>query len=153
MARAPRKFLLDTNCFVDAARGPEAGAAFAAFCAQAAPGLYLSAIVAAELRAGARPARVRQLLEEQVLGPYVRRGRVVVPSAAAWDALGTTLAVLRENEGLDLREIRRSFIFDVLLAYSARELGAILVSRNTRDLSRIARVFSFKFAAPYPALR
>ena len=149
----PRKFVLDTNCFVDAARDPGHAAAFETFCAQAAPGLYLSAVVAAELRAGARPARARRLLEERVLAPYVRRGRVVTPSAAAWEALGTTLAALSERDGLNLRQVPRSFIFDILVAHSARELGAVLVSRNMRDLERIARVFAFEYAAPYPMPR
>jgi hypothetical protein len=29
-------------------------------------------------------------------------------------------------------------------------MGATLVSRNSADLSRIAKVFSFDFVAPYP---
>ncbi|MEJ7809528.1 MAG: PIN domain-containing protein [Gemmatimonadaceae bacterium] len=153
MAATPRKFVLDTNCFVDAARDPGHAIAFEAFCAQAAPGLYLSAVVAAELRAGARPARARRTLEERILAPYIRRGRVVTPSSAAWEALGTTLAVLGERQGLELRRVPRSFVFDILVAHSARELGAVLVSRNTRDLERIARVFAFEYAAPYPSSR
>ena len=51
---------------------------------------------------------------------------------------------------VDLRTIRRSFIFDILLAYSDRELGAVLISGNEQDLNRIRRVFSFQSAAPYP---
>lgn len=31
-----------------------------------------------------------------------------------------------------------------------REIGAVLISANTRDLSRIAKVFAFDFVAPYP---
>jgi hypothetical protein len=42
------------------------------------------------------------------------------------------------------------FVFDILIARSCRELGATLVSRNSADLSRIAKVFSFDFVAPYP---
>jgi len=56
-----------------------------------------------------------------VFGPYLRRGRVP-----------------------------RSVVRDVLVAYSCREAGAVLVSANRRDMERIARVFAFEFAAPYP---
>jgi predicted nucleic acid-binding protein len=150
MAGGVRKFVLDTNCFVDASRTDDDAAAFADFCARAAPGLYLSTVVAAELRAGAGSPRDRRTLERQVLSPYVRRGRVVNPSPAAWDALGTTLAALVEQDGLVLREVRRSFVFDILIARSCRQIGATLVSRNSTDLSRIARVFSFDFVRPYP---
>ncbi len=149
-AGGSRKFVLDTNCFVDASRTDAEAAAFAEFCAWAAPGLYLSTVVAAELRAGAGSARNRRTLERQILSPYVRRGRLVNPSPAAWDELGTTLATL-VDEGLVLRDVRRSFVFDILIARSCREIGAILVSRNAADLSRIAKIFAFEFIPPYPS--
>jgi predicted nucleic acid-binding protein len=152
-AARPRKFVLDTNCFVDASRTQADAAAFAEFCGWAAPGLYLSTVVAAELRAGARSARNRRALERQVLSPYLRRGRLVNPSPIAWEQLGRTLAAFVEKEGLVLREVRRSFVFDILIARSCREIGATLVSRNAADLSRIAKVFSFDFVAPYPTRR
>jgi predicted nucleic acid-binding protein len=149
-AAGPRKFVLDTNCFVDASRADDQAAEFATFCAWAAPGLYLSTVVAAELRAGAGSAKDRRTLERQVLSPYVRRGRLLNPSAAAWEALGTALAALVEDEGLVLRDVRRSFVLDILIARSCRDIGATLVSRNSTDLSRIAKVFSFDFVPPYP---
>jgi len=66
-----RKFVLDTNCFVDASRTDRAAAAFAQFCQWAAPTLYLSTVVAAELRAGAGSAKDRRILERQILSPSV----------------------------------------------------------------------------------
>ena len=149
----PSKFVLDTNCFVDAARTEKDSAAFAEFCGWAAPGLYLSTVVAAELRAGAASAKDRRVLERRVLSLYLRRGRLLNPSSVAWEQLGTTLATLVQDEGLVLREVRRSFVFDILIARSCRDVGATLVSRNSADLSRIARVFSFDFVAPYPTRR
>ena len=149
-ARKLRKYVLDSNCFIDATRDANARVALEAFVLQAAPGLYLSAVVAAELRAGA--GRDRAKVERDVLTPYVRRGRVLTPSAHAWDALGTTLAALVDREGMVLSQTRRSFVFDVLIAHSCREAGATLVSGNVRDLERIQRVFTFEFVAPYPKL-
>ena len=148
-----RKFVLDTNCFIDASRIPKAREAYEVFCAEAAPGLHLSAVVAAELRAGTTNARERRTFEELVLAPYVRRNRVLTPSARSWEALGTTLSMLQEQEGLVLAQTPKSFIFDILVAHSCRETGAILVSRNTKDLARIATVFSFEYVEPYPALK
>lgn len=151
MAAAGRRpFVLDTNCFVDASRTDAAAAAFAEFCAWAAPRLYLSTVVAAELRAGAGSTADRRILERHVLSPFTRRGRLVNPSPAAWADLGVTLATLVEDDGLVLREVRRSFVFDILIARSCREIGATLISRNVTGLSRIAKVFSFDFVEPYP---
>lgn len=149
--RKLRKFVLDTNCFIDATHDAGARAALETFSLAAAPGLYLSAVVAAELRAGA--GRGRATLERLVLDPYVRRGRVITPSATSWETLGTVLGTLAGRDGLVLAQTPRSFIFDVLIAHSCREAGATLVSGNTRDMERIARVFPFDFVAPYPALR
>ena len=147
----PRKLVLDTNCFIAASKSDAANASFDAFCAQAAPRLHLSSVVAAELRAGAiDPSELKQLGD--VLRPYFRRGRIVTPSAAGWEALGTTLATLLREDGLQLKATPRSFVFDTLIAYSCRENGAILVSANTRDLNRIARIFTFDFVAPFPDL-
>ncbi|MEO7085868.1 MAG: type II toxin-antitoxin system VapC family toxin [Gemmatimonadaceae bacterium] len=142
------KYVLDTNCFIDASRSADVALAFEAFSARAAPRLYLSSVVASELRAGA--VRGSAVLERRVLAPYVRRGRVLTPSAAAWDALGNTLAALAQRDGLVLGQVPRGFALDILLAYSCRESGAILVSANTRDLERVARVFAFDFVPPYP---
>jgi predicted nucleic acid-binding protein len=145
-----RRFVLDTNCFVDASRTDAHATAFAEFCARAAPGLHLSTVVAAELLAGARSAADRRTLERRILSPYRRRGRLLNPSAGAWEAMGTTLGTLAEREGLVLRDVSRSFVLDILIARSCRDIGATLVSRNTVDLSRIAKVFSFDFTPPYP---
>jgi predicted nucleic acid-binding protein len=92
------------------------------------------------------------MYSERVLTPYFRRGRIVTPSAAAWEALGETLTTLVREEGLQLTTTPRSFVFDILIAHSCRENGAILVSANTRGMNRIARVFTFDFVAPFPDL-
>ena len=142
------KYVLDTNCFIDAARDAQHALAFEAFVAREAPQLYLSAVVAAELRAGA--SRGQRTLERAVLAPFLRRGRVLVPTLSAWDALGTTLATLAQRDGVVLAQVSRGFTLDILLAASCREAGAVLISSNTRDLERIASVFAFEFRAPYP---
>lgn len=144
------KYVLDSNCYIDAARNADAQAALGHFVTWAAPQLYLSSVVAAELRAGARSSRDRSQLEELVLDPFVRRKRIITPSASAWDALGLTLATLGEREGLESGRVGRAIAFDVLVAYSAREAGATVVTHNRRDMARIRSVFAFEFVAPYP---
>ena len=142
--------MLDTNCYIDASRDQHALGALDDFVSWAAPGLHVSSVVAAELQAGARSARDRRIIEERLLGPFARHERILAPSAAAWDALGRTLSALREREGLTLAQVPRSFAFDVLIAYSCREHGAVLVSANVKDMARIRRVFAFEHVAPYP---
>ena len=145
-----RRYVLDANCYIDASHDSDALAQLTEFSNWAAPGLFLSTVVAVELRAGVATARERKKLEDEVLGPFMRRGRVLTPSAAAWDALGLALATFHEREGIQLAQVRRSFAFDILLAYSCRDAGATLVTGNTRDMERIERVFAFQHAKPYP---
>jgi len=81
-----RKFVLDANCFIAASRSDENAALLEIFVQRAAPRLYLSTVVAAELRAGMTRIRDLRKFEEAVLKPYYKRGRVINPSAAAWEA-------------------------------------------------------------------
>ena len=148
-----RKFVLDTNCFIAASTSDEDASSLDTFVQAAAPSLYLSTVVASELRAGTTGSNDIRKLEKAVLRPYYKRGRIINPSAAAWETLGKTLAWLVKNEGITLRTTPRSFILDILLAFSCREAGAVLVSSNERDLQRIRRVFSFESTLPYPDLR
>ena len=145
-----RKYALDSNCYIDASRIPSELADLEAFTAKQAPRLFLSSVVAAELRAGTRTSQDRKQLDEQVLAPFYRRGRVLTPSVAAWDALGLTLSRLREEGSLDYENMPRGFAFDVLIAFSCREAGVVLVTRNARDMERIRTVFRFEFIDPYP---
>lgn len=145
-----RKFILDANCYIDATRNLEHFEKLTRFAEWATPALFLSSVVTAELRAGARSPKDRKVLEAEVFGPLIRRGRVITPSVAAWDALGLTLSSLREDEGLQLSQVPRSFMCDILLAYSCREAGAVLITGNERDMVRIRKVFSFEFLSPYP---
>jgi predicted nucleic acid-binding protein len=145
-----RKYALDTNCYIDASRNAADLAALQDFAGRVAPGLYVSSVVVSELLAGARSVKDRKVLEDRVLGPFLRHSRVLTPSAAAWDALARAMAYLHEREGLQLAQVSRAFAFDILLAYSCKEHGVALVTANQRDMVRIRRVFAFDYVAPYP---
>lgn len=102
------KYVLDANRYVDASRVAETWKAMVRFTAWAAPRLFLSTVVAAALRAGVRSAQDRRKVERRVLDPFVRRGRVLTPGAAAWDALGL------------MARIRRVFAFEYVAPYPER---------------------------------
>ena len=136
------KFALDSNLFIDAFRSLEQEAALSDFHARFAPFEHLSAVVAAELRAGARTRNAAAKLEANVLRPFERRGRVFTPGYSAWTAAGAALAALGDST--------RSFYNDVLLAASCREHGVTLVTGNVRDFERIRRVLTFDFVGAWP---
>ena len=149
-ARAGRKYALDTSCFIEGFRTPEGVRALQQFHRLFAPFEYLSVVVAQELRAGIRSPADRRRLERHVLAPFERTGRLLTPSTQAWHDSGDLLADLVRREGIELSRVSKSFGNDVLLALSCRESGVVLVTANTRDFARIARLEAFDFVAPWP---
>ena len=151
MIRAERKFVLDTNLFIDGFRDRAAGDELLFFHRLFAPFEFLSAVVVHELCAGTRSKADLRLLERSVLTPFADRGRLVTPSYDAWVGAGQLLARLAREDGLALHTVSRAFGHDVLLALSCREAGLTLVTRNRKDFARIAKLAPFRFEAPWPA--
>jgi len=147
---AERRYVLDTNLFIRGFRDPGANLELQRFHYLFAPFEYLSVVVAQELRAGARSGEDRRALERNVLDLFARRGRLLTPSAQAWQESGDVLAELVRREHLDLARVSKAFGNDVLLALSCREAGVVLVTDNRRDFERIARVEPFDFVDPWP---
>jgi predicted nucleic acid-binding protein len=143
-------FVLDTNIYIDAfTRGADASA-FRAFHAAGLSRLILSAVVVHELLVGARGAAQRRQLAALVEAFRSRR-RLHVPSLATWQLAASFDHDLRELGGFAGSLSQRSFSNDLLLAASARELGATIVTRNIADFALIGRVAPIKVAAPWPA--
>jgi len=144
--------VLDTNVFIQAFRDPAANTELQRFHLLFAPFEYMSTVVAQELIAGTRATSDQRRLERHVLAPYARRERLVTPSPHAWEKPGAILADLVRREGLELRRVSKAFGNDILIAVSCREAGCVLVTDNTRDFERIARVSNFRFVESFPAL-
>ena len=149
MPARQRRFALDTNVFIRAARDPEWQGHLERFHAAFAPFEVLSAVVAQELRAGVRGEAAR-VVEQSMLAPFEKRGRVIVPGYSAWKNTGEVLSRLTESRKLRWPEPSRRFVNDVLLALSCAEAGVVLVTENERDFSMIAEVRPFDFVAPWP---
>jgi predicted nucleic acid-binding protein len=145
-----RKYVLDTQLFINAFRDPTANEALRQFHRAFAPFEHLSVVVAQELRAGAR-AQDRKALERHVLKVYQRANRTITPSADAWHRSGNLLAEMAQKEGLEVARVSKTFANDVLLALSCREAGCVLVTDNERDFHRIRRFVQFDFTTPWPS--
>ncbi|MGI9141342.1 MAG: type II toxin-antitoxin system VapC family toxin [Gemmatimonadaceae bacterium] len=147
------KFALDTNVIIDGLRDPDGGIALELFHAEFAPFVYLSAVVAHELRVGARAGDAKRV-ERNLFAPFERRGRVFFPTYAAWSRAGDVLRELREHRDPgNMPAVSRSLGNDVLIALSCREAGVTLVTSNTRDFARIAAVTAVDFVEPWPSAR
>lgn len=143
-----RRFAVDTHLYIDALRTAEGLAALKAFDSRRTASLVMCAVVAHELRAGASTSQAVTRVEEDVIGPFERRGRLITPTFRAWKESGRVLSSLVGRRAW--KSVPRSFVNDVLLAMSCREAGVVVITGNTRDFERIARVRKFDFVAPWP---
>jgi predicted nucleic acid-binding protein len=137
-------YTLDTNVVVDALRQADELDRLKAFLSWALPSTVLSSIVAAGLTAGARTNGARRVLDDAVLAPFDRRGRIVAPSVAAWRRTGTLVA---RAGAAGLTASRQN---DALLAAQACERGWVVVTRD-HDFQMLRELISgLQVAAPYP---
>ncbi len=96
---------------------------------------YLSAVVFAELRAGAhRTEDLRRLKELRRL--FHTRSRFLVPLLSDWELAGEILARLGRKFDMEGKGLSRLFN-DVLIALSARRIGAVVITSNRVDFERI----------------
>ena len=74
-----------------------------------APFEHLSAVVAQELRSGARSAQAATLLQRHVFDALERRGRIFAPTVAGWKRAGVVLVT---NNGRDFTRIQGVLPFE-----------------------------------------
>lgn len=151
MIQPARKFVLDTQLFINAFRDPAANEALQRFHRAFSSFEHLSVIVAQELRAGIKQASDRKALERNVLRVFDRASRTITPSSDAWHRSGDVLSQMANQEGLEIARVSKAFANDILLALSCRESGCVLVTENDRDFARIRRFITFEYMKPWPA--
>lgn len=102
---------------------------------------YLSSIVVEELYAGALDAGAIRLVERHV-GALERAGRVVTPTFQDWKEAGKLIAQITRKEPGRKPKIQQ-MLNDVLLALSARRIGADFYTFNREDFELIRRFQPF----------
>lgn len=133
-----RRLVIDTNLYIDWFNaGRHEGVLFQRDAVK-----YLSAVVMLELYAGAFSPRDRWLVRS-VVAAFDRADRVLVPSGAVYEDAGHVLRALQESRGYQLVG-SPSVVNDVLIALSARMIGATVVTSNARDFTAIREVRPFK---------
>lgn len=133
-----RRLVLDTNLYIDWLNaGEHEDVLFQ-------PGIvkFLSAVVMMELLAGAFSARDRRVLHS-IFTAFIRLGRILTPSTATYREAGDVLRQLQARHGYDPGR-SHSLGNDVLIALSARSIGATVMTQNKRDFLAIQSVRAFK---------
>ena len=106
---------------------------------------YLSAVVMMELYAGVSSSADRRLLD-RLTRTFVTLDRVLLPTRRVYEEAGHVLRAMQALRGYTVPAIR-SLTNDVLIALSARSIGATVVTQNARDFLAIQSIRRFKLAA------
>lgn len=145
-----KRYILDTNLYIEGARDRSAAEDLARFLSLNLPFVHLHAVVAQELLAGAvDPSRERGV-QERLIRPFEKRGRVVTPGFGSWKRAGSIMARLIQDKRMSPGGFGRSFVNDCLLGASCREQGFVLITRNVRDFELIREVEGFEVTEPWP---
>jgi predicted nucleic acid-binding protein len=130
-----RRGVVDTSIYIDWLRaGRHEGVLFQRDAIK-----YLSAVVVLELSAGAFSARGRRAVRG-VVAAFARAGRILVPSGALYQEAGHVLRALHASRG---HRIAGSRVNDVLIALSARAIGATVITSDARDFAAIRGIRPF----------
>lgn len=97
-----------------------------------------SAVVLHELRRGARRA-----LEIRFVNELSRKIRIITPTERHWLESAEILSSISRKKGYDPIKVKE-LAFDVLIALSAREIGATLITCNQEDFNEIQKYKIFK---------
>jgi predicted nucleic acid-binding protein len=106
---------------------------------------YLSSVVAEELYAGALDNGAVRLVERHV-GALEKAGRVITPAFADWKEAGKLVARITRDEPARKSKVQQ-MLNDILLALSARRIGADLFTFNAGDFELIRRFKRFSLRA------
>jgi len=101
---------------------------------------YLSSVVQMELRVGAATRPAHRLLD-QLVRAHRASARLVAPMTSVFDEAGLVLRALR----MAGREVRHAaLVNDVLIALTARHIGATLYTADAADFTAIRRIRDFR---------
>ena len=133
--------LLDTNVYLDALKSVAGATRFERQFLPLVFQTYLSSIVVEELYAGALDERAVRLIERQV-GALERVGRVITPLFEDRKKAGKLVAAITRREPGRRPKVQQ-MLNDILLALSARRMGADLYTLNRDDFKLIYRYQPF----------
>jgi predicted nucleic acid-binding protein len=143
-------YLVDSGVYIRGFREIAYGDALRAFHAAQLSRIVLSAVVLHELLVGATTRRRELALQRGLVEPFRVRRRLHVPTRQTWELAAQVDRRLRARPHFAAKLKTRSFLNDVLIAASAREIGAVIVSENSDDFGIISSVLDIRYVEPWP---
>ncbi len=140
MAEHPVKFILDTSIYIPFINQGIAHPIIESH--QVRPLIYMSAVVLEELYAGTLDIHSVKLLDK-MYDTFSGMSRIITPDAVDWQKTGKVVAQLGNKYGFESLHLSR-LTNDVLIATTARKIGAVVGTNNKKDFFRIQEYIDFK---------
>jgi predicted nucleic acid-binding protein len=102
----------------------------------------MSAVVLSELYSGAHDSQSIKLLDK-LYHTFQNVGRLIVPDGSDWQQTGRIIAKMKKKYGFETKYLAR-IQNDILIACSARKIGAFIVTQNKKDFRRIKEFTDFR---------
>jgi predicted nucleic acid-binding protein len=139
LAEYPLKAICDTSVYIPFINR---GITHPVISPSVSPVLYMSTVVLSELYAGSHDSQSIKLLDK-LYHTFQNVGRIIVPDESDWQKTGGIISRLREKYGYEMRYLSR-IQNDILIAFSARRIGAFVVTHNKKDFQRIKEFIDFR---------
>jgi len=121
------KLIYDTSVYLEILRSKTFAGSLRPRYEADIPSTFFSSVVIQELLAGATD-RLKRAVVEGLYRPFKRNRRIVSPGDTTWEEAG---------------RLAGSFVNDLLIALSARGVGARVVTLNADDFTLIRRYVAF----------
>lgn len=145
-------YIIDTNLYIWALHDPDFAAALENFQQTAFTKLWLSAVVEFEVMVGALSDAHAEGYERWLLRPFKRRNRVLVPDERSWHMAARMRREIRALGGFEAKLRQRSFVNDMLIAATCRQVGATLLTANIIDYDLLNRVVGVRYLTHFPSV-
>lgn len=138
--------LFDTNVYIAVLRDAAFATVFRPRYLRDLPLTFFSSVVAQELLAVARtPRHERQA--KALYEPFERVRQIVTPTHNVWKEAGHLVAAIFESTPQFRSKLNQGLLNDILIALSARSIGASVVTGNVEDFRLIQRFRAFNLEA------
>ena len=138
----PGKAIFDTSIYIEAIKRGKRSPDYSLLI-DSLPSTYLCSVVSSELYLGAVD-RFAFKMVDQLSARFKTLGRIVSPNHSSWNHVGRILSEIKRTEP-QYRSRVPDLFNDALIAQCARQLGAVVYTRNESDFSLIQRYRNFHF--------
>ena len=145
-----RLYLIDSSVYIRAFRETAFGAELQAFHRLNLARLVVSGVVASELLVGAQKLDRERAVLRTLVEPFRTRRRLVTPMWSTWALAAKIDRGIRRQAANRTWLERRSSMQDILIAATAREVGATIITENASDFTLIGRHVDIAFVPPWP---